>query len=465
MNNTNNINNDNNIKKMGKTERIMTTFNKQAGFLLEQRNRYIYMLAVFVLLLIVILSDPARFIGKYVGETIVISIVFAMILIIFLRYYSYTFSNQDELNVASGRQAEPKQIFWRLLAVIGGLGISALFIFLIVDKIGVISSKNSIISLIINILIIIAILSLFYRVVDAGGYFSNMPIVRLIVNTLLYIPCLFTGLIDLISMVPSGETIKKTATPTKFVFATKESLITLLLIIALALLYYFLPWFINRGIIQGGDVVQDEPVDIDSKHDLASYEELNGKREDDTENNFDYQYALSFWVYLDARPPSTNPAYTKYATILDYGNKPRVMYNGQTNTMMIVVKEKEKNIRPETLKNSMYEFDDEGNRIIYKKENVLLQKWNNIVLNYSAGTLDVFYNGELVKSTQNVVPYMTYDTLSIGQDNGIKGGVCNVVYYKHPLNINQIDDLYNKLKDKTPPSLYNSKKPILVQMN
>jgi len=73
------------------------------------------------------------------------------------------------------------------------------------------------------------------------------------------------------------------------------------------------------------------------------------------------------------------------------------------------------------------------------------------MINYSNGTLDVFINGNLVKSAIEVVPYMTLDNLVVGTDGGISGGICNLVYFKKPLNAVNISYLYNIVKDKSPP--------------
>ena len=89
-----------------------------------------------------------------------------------------------------------------------------------------------------------------------------------------------------------------------------------------------------------------------------------------------------------------------------------------------------------------------------------LQKWNNIVINYNGGTLDVFLNGELVKSSIEVVPYMTLDTLTIGEKDGINGGICNVVYFNKPLTKANIYYLYNTVKHLTPPVTFNNEQGI-----
>jgi hypothetical protein len=113
--------------------------------------------------------------------------------------------------------------------------------------------------------------------------------------------------------------------------------------------------------------------------------------------------------------------------------------------------------------NKLLDFDSEGNRIIYVDKNVLLQKWNNIIINYNGGTFDVFINGDLVKSSIEVVPYYTYDNLTIGENNGIKGGICNVIYFRKPLNANNIYYIYHTVKNRTPPTLNDSNETILVK--
>ena len=102
------------------------------------------------------------------------------------------------------------------------------------------------------------------------------------------------------------------------------------------------------------------------------------------------------------------------------------------------------------------DFDEEGNRILYVKHDVLLQKWNNIIINYNGGILDVFLNGELVKSDIGVVPYYTLDNLTIGADGGVNGGICNVVYFKRPLTALNVYILYNMIKNKEPPTTNES---------
>ena len=195
----------------------------------------------------------------------------------------------------------------------------------------------------------------------------------------------------------------------------------------------------------------ENPVFTDTYYSLATYEDLNKS------DNPDYQYAISFWVFLDAVQPNTNVSSSKYTSILNFGNKPNILYNAKKNTIIVTIEQKH---LKQSNKNNLTDFDENGNKILYRHENVLLQKWNNIIINYSGGILDIFLNGQLMKSNIGVVPYYTLDNLTIGQENGVKGGICNVVYFNNSLNATNIYYLYNLVKNKNPPLINNYYKQI-----
>ena len=84
---------------------------------------------------------------------------------------------------------------------------------------------------------------------------------------------------------------------------------------------------------------------------------------------------------------------------------------------------------------------------IYIIDNVPLQKWVNIVINYDKGVLDVFMDSKLLASFNSVVPYMSQDQITIGDINGISGGVCNVVYFPQSISKDRIESA-KKLQKK-----------------
>jgi hypothetical protein len=304
---------------------------------------------------------------------------------------------------------------------------------------------------------------------------GKSPLTKVILYSIFYIPCIFVNLIENIA----NEYSK-----------TSLSMVILLIIeIILIIIYFMIPPLSTLLYLRGGKQYINNPISISNETIIASYQTLNES------DQYNYQYAISFWFNIDAMSPSTNSNYEAYSTILSYGDNPAVKYNALTNTLLIVVKSNYSNI--ESIVNSTHnleekiynaesieeinnlqneikntinkvnsipnqmELDNKGNRIIYVKKNVLLQKWNNLILNFNGGTLDVFLNGELVKSAIGVVSYITYDTLIVGQNNGLSGGVANLIYYKSPLELNKIKKLYNQMKNKNPPSTSDNNKTIL----
>ena len=147
---------------------------------------------------------------------------------------------------------------------------------------------------------------------------------------------------------------------------------------------------------------------------------------------YKYSYSLSFYIYLIAANNS-NLAYTKETNILNYANKPVILYDGRDNTL--VIKSKTQNER-----GTVYET-------IHKTKNIKYQKWFPILINYDNNIIDVFIDGKLVGSKKNVPPYFNEESIIVGENNGIYGSIKDIHYYNKPTPMNNTDLLFDLTKN------------------
>ena len=434
------------------------------------RTRYILIFFIFIIAVVLLwIYRPFGLFTNYTGATIFVSLLVFMFLITMILFYDYLAKNPNSSNI-------PKNLSANIFFISFSFLLSASFIVLLMWVFGFFStspSTTNIGSYIINFLLLFVMLSIIYKIFMMSNL-NKTAIGRVILYSILYIPCIFVNIIEMIM-----HEYKQTTTTMVILF---------LIEICLVVLYFVYPIIVKKIYTQGGKQLINQPVPLDREYSIATYQQLNDSDE------YNYNYALSFWFCIDSMPPNTNANYSKYTTILSYGNNPHVSYNPDTNSLLITVsgdsvipisivdlahKLEDKmtyagdeqipkiqttiNDVIHKVKNVpiMNEHDENGKRIIYLKKDIQLQKWNNVILNYNGGTLDIFYNAELVKSAVEVVSYLTYDTLLVGENKGVSGGISNLTYFKSPLDIFKINALYNSMKDKTPPALPENERTII----
>jgi hypothetical protein len=445
------------------------------------RTQYTAIFFLFLLLVVLLyFVNPWGIMTNYGGPAIFFTLFVGMALMIMITIYQYYLSNPSKSNLFKN---EPGILSYLIKAIyiLGSLGLSGVLIFYALKIMGVFdqnaSNPSSWGHIIFNLLLFCAMLGIIYKLANAGGFLDRNPYYRFILNTVLYIPCILISSVNFL-LKSLGLVKGPPGTESAFKPPNKFELKMLGLGLLLSGTYFFWLYFgksyiTNRILKQGGQQLINQPIPTDILSNITSYQSLSGS------DTFDYQYALSFWYYLDAFPPSTNSSYLKVVPILSYGENPSIKYSSLDNTIYITVKQKtDQDFKSQLTNNSVEEagkkwnnlqdkikdtiekvksmpfgneFDSEGHRIIYKHPDVKLQKWNHIVLNFNGGTLDVFYNGKLVKSAIEVVPYMKFDMLTTGSENGINGNIANLMYFKNPIDILTIHKLYNSLKDKNPP--------------
>jgi hypothetical protein len=233
---------------------------------------------------------------------LIISIIWSILLMANL------FPDFSDKSLSSSKMS----IFKRALLALFGMVVSGLMIFWIVYTIQNFSGESSIISLILNILLVLIVLALIYKT-----FYVKLPVGNtkkngffdLIINFIFYVPCIFSGLFDYIGKVIVGE----------YNASETGTLLMLLLAVVLLVLYFTMPTVFNKFSLQGGEQLVNKPVYTDTTYSLGTYEELNKSPQ------FDYQYAISSWVFIDAVPPNTSLAYSKYTSLLNFGNKPNIL--------------------------------------------------------------------------------------------------------------------------------------------
>lgn len=483
---------------------------KNIQVLYELRTKYTVMFVCFLLFVTLLyLVNPWQIMTNYAGPVLFFTLFVGTLMMMMITIYQYYFSTPSKANLF---QNSPGffAYFFKSLYVIGALGLSGALIYWALQMMGVFNQNaadsNSWGHIIFNLLMFCGMLAIIYKLANAGGFLDQNPYYRLIINTIFYIPCLLVGFFNFIGTLLGFNQVPGANKPTPF--ELKMLGLSLFLVIGYFVWFFMLkPLLRTKYLKQGGQQLINQPVSTEILTNVTSYESLSeidkmnyqylknvaSYQMTDTGAKFNYQYALSFWFYIDAFPPSTSSAYMKVVPILSYGENPAVKYSSSNNTLYITVKQKsdghpissyvgdlETEIKPETInkwktiqdkiqgtieqvKTMPFGNDEdaEGNRIIYKHPDVLLQKWNQIVLNYNGGTLDVFYNGKLVKSAIEVVPYMQLDMLTVGAEDGISGNVANLMYFSEPLDIVTINTLYQSLKDQNPPSIPENKQTII----
>lgn len=293
---------------------------------------------------------------------------------------------------------------------------------------------------IIGILMVLFGLTIFFYLMS--NYFKSLSGWEgFITYFIFYIPCLF---IDFIKYILNEFN------------STSSPIIVLLIIeIILFIIYGFLPSIIKRIKWTKNTVLLPNSAFLDIKQNISS-SELNKAPDNfnDSYNSlskpvYNQNYAFSMWVYLNPQSHSF-AGYSKESDIFNYGSgKPKVTYY---NDMATLTNE----FGSSGVDKFKVYFSNSTSPVAVYKFTLPSQKWNNIVVNISSTKADLFVNGKIEKTylyEGNFPTYNPVDYITIGDNIGLDGAICNVVYYSHNLSLMEITRHYNMLSLRNPPTL------------
>ena len=306
-----------------------------------------------------------------------------------------------------------------------------------------------------TILILIAIVTLSIIFIMLSNWLKSLNgWTGFFVNFLFYIPCLLNNFVYyLIS---------------EFKLTTSPVLILFFIEILLLLCYLYIPDIVNHITNQDGTLLYNNITLADGNTEIQdtfflntlnsfSLDEhvmpdmkfqINGNRNKTTFQN----YAISMWTYVNAHG-SNKLAYNTESLIFDYGeSKPKITYyNGDDQ-------DTRDKYRIYFTNNITLNKDGDADTDFkeYYEMKLPLQRWNNLVFNFSSTHADLFVNGHLERTFSfangKMPTFSNTDVVTTGKNDGLHGAISNIRYYTKTLSKHKITNMYNIFMKKTPPT-------------
>jgi hypothetical protein len=277
-------------------------------------------------------------------------------------------------------------------------------------------------------------------------------VLKLLGNLLFYLPCLLLDFVD---------TLKE-----QYKLPIHDMLILLAMEAAFILAGHLLPSAVAKVINHTGVQILSAPISMNpltkiSTHDIQ-FVNAHGVEENpvptvdpsggvatSTVLLKNYSYGVSAWFYIHPQPPNTNANYeSNFINMLQFGPfGPSMQYNPKTNAMQFGLYGK----LIESSANAPLEVSD-----------IPLQTWNNVIINSDNGAVDIFINNKLIY-TGNDLPKNQSSSIynvTVGQEDGVNGEMCNIVLNTAPFTKPEIEWLYKSNKVLNPPVVGVSMDPL-----
>ena len=316
--------------------------------------------------------------------------------------------------------------------------------------------------------VLIVVMFLFHLTKSILG----MKFLRLIWLCIIYIPCLFLGL-----LTTSQGAVGDTTRPIWIILAIEIILVAIL---------FGGPYLLNYIGASNSQIIA-APVPLRPKHDtglttqspqIFIFHNTALDRSDDDkaancapEEKKRYNYSVSGWFWLNNNVNATDHD----LEIFNFGGVPTLTYNPSTTEFKVSCKTVSLSTGlPDASANIVYNsrFNYSNTKGLQDTDKIKfdilndsrttdtqipIQKWNYFVINYDGKSMDVFLNNVLVAKSDFFVPDIISQTITSGDNGptansqGLSGNICNVVFQKEPLTLEQIRWTYSMLKSEDPP--------------
>ena len=414
-------------------ETNITFINKLIDFIKKiftQENRFILteLVVFYSMILILFRWNPMDISTNYpVACYLFLLFIFFISIIYFLYLKKYYFKYSDLTSFLFNDQYQERaapnlgKLFKNFSTFVVTILTILAFVIAIIYIIKNIPSAGAFISFLISSMILIGII--FGALFLIKGYFKNKDkdnkdnkILKKINEILEKITNIYVNYIK-----PTVTNEKKLIKEDKFKPFWNIFIVEFILITS----YFAIPHLFKLIMSHDGIKLLERPIYLNNEQQFPEGDDtLHTKFSDNNIHN--YHYSISVWFNLNPQPPNMSKKNNKYTNILNYGNKPKISFNIATNSLRIETEIKNKELTE-----------------IYLSKNIPYQRWNNIVVNYDGGYMDVFLNGNLVSSKSNIVPLMSYEKITIGEADGLEGGIKNVTFFNRILTKGEIKYSYD----------------------